>query len=101
MPLYRRLPKRGFNSIKINKIAKINLDKIQNLITSKKIKPEETINLNLLIKNKLINKKFTKIKILGKGELKTNIKIEADYISKQAMKKIEKNGNPITLKNKK
>ncbi len=101
MPLYRRLPKRGFNSIKINKIAKINLDKIQSLISKNKIKPEETINLNLLIKNKLINKKFKKIKILGKGELKSNIKIEADFISKQAMKKIEKNGNSITLKNKK
>ncbi len=101
MPLYRRLPKRGFNSIKINKIAKINLDKIQSLISKNKIKPEETINLNLLIKNKLINKKYKKIKILGKGELKSNIKIEADFISKQAMKKIEKNGNSITLKNKK
>ena len=101
MPLYRRLPKRGFNSIKINKIAKINLDKIQSLINNNKIKSEETINLRNLIKNKIINKKFTKIKILGKGEIKTKINIEADFISKQAMEKIEKNGNSITLKNKK
>ena len=100
MPLYRRLPKRGFNPIRKHKIAKLNLDKIQNFIDKKKINSEDLLNLNLLIKNKLINKRYSKFKILGNGDLKSKINIEADFISKSAKEKIEKNGNSITLKNK-
>ena len=100
MPLYRRLPKRGFNQLRKYKIAKINLEKIQSLIDKEKINKNETINLNLLIKNKLISKSYKKIKFLGSGDIKNKLKIETDYISKIAKDKLEKFGCTITLKNK-
>ena len=98
MPLYRRLPKRGFNSFgKIN-IAIMNLEKIQSYIDEKTIKASDTINIELLKKLKLINKNSQKLKILGTGELKEKINIEADLISKSAQVKLEKAGGSIQLK---
>ena len=98
MPLYRRLPKRGFNPIKKNKVAKINIEKIQTLIEKKIIKSEEKINLNNLIKKNILNKKYKKIKILGMGEIKTPIDVEANFLSKSAKEKIEKSGGKISIK---
>ena len=98
MPLYRRLPKRGFNPIKKNKVAKINIEKIQTLIEKKIIKSEEKINLNNLIKKNILNKKYKKIKILGMGEIKTPIDVEANFLSKSAKEKIEKSGGKILIK---
>ena len=92
MPLYRRLPKRGFNSIRKINVARINLDKIQSFIDQKKINPNDKINSELLKKLKIINKNSQKLKILGNGEIKVKINIEADLISKSAMKKLEKVG---------
>ena len=100
MPLYRRLPKRGFNQPSNIKIAKINLDKIQYFIEKKIINPETKIDLNLLKKFKIIRKNFNKFKILGNGEIKSKLSIETDFISKPAKEKIEKLGGKITLKNK-
>ena len=100
MPLYRRLPKRGFNPIKKTKVAIINLDKIQNLIETKKINKDEQINIDLLKKTKTINKSFNKIKILGTGEIKDKINLNADFISKSAREKLEKVGGTISLKQK-
>ena len=98
MPLYRRLPKRGFNSFgKIN-IAIMNLEKIQNFIDQKTIKSTDTINAELLKKLKLINKNSQKLKILGTGEIKEKVSIEADLISKSALKKLEKAGGTVQLK---
>ena len=98
MPLYRRLPKRGFNPIKKNFIAKINIEKIQTLIEKKIIKNDEKINLDSLIKKNILNKKYKKIKILGMGEIKTQLDIEADFISKSAKEKIEKIGGKLSIK---
>tara|TARA_Y100000590_G_scaffold438813_1_gene562066 strand:- start:225 stop:680 length:456 start_codon:yes stop_codon:yes gene_type:complete len=98
MPLYRRLPKRGFNSINKINVAKINLDKIQSFIDQKKINPKDKINSELLKKLKIINKNCQKLKILGNGEIKIKIDIEADLISKSAMKKLEKVGGLIQIK---
>ena len=98
MPLYRRLPKRGFNPISKNQIAIINLKKIQSFIDKKNIKPSEILNSELLKKLKLINKNSKKLKILGTGEIKEKINIEADLISKSALKKLEKIGGSIQLK---
>ena len=98
MPLYRRLPKRGFNPIKSKEVAKLNLGKIQSLIDNKKIKTGEKINLDLLKKLKLINKKSTKIKILGSGELKTKIDFEVNFISKSVKAKLDKLDSSIKLK---
>ena len=99
MPLYRRLPKRGFNPINKNKIAKINLDQLQNFVNNKKIDPQNQINLESLKKNKLINKSFLKYKILANGNLTSKINIEADYSSVAAKDKIEKIGGVLKIKN--
>tara|TARA_B100001121_G_C18524517_1_gene542923 strand:- start:137 stop:595 length:459 start_codon:yes stop_codon:yes gene_type:complete len=98
MPLYRRLPKRGFNSIKKENIAILNLDKIQSYIDKKSLKTGDTLNSNLLKKLKLINKKSKKLKILGSGEIKDKINVEADLASKSAVEKLEKIGGSIQLK---
>ena len=98
MPLYRRLPKRGFNPLKKQKIAKLNLDKIQNLIDNKKINQDTSIDLEVLKKSKIINKSSNKIKILGKGEIKTKINLNVDFVSKSAKEKLEKIGAIISLK---
>ena len=98
MPLYRRLPKRGFNPITKENIAILNLDKIQSYIEKKSIKSSETINSDTLKKLKLINKNSTKLKILGTGEIKEKINIEANLASKSAVQKVEKNGGSIQLK---
>ena len=99
MPLFRRLPKRGFNIFKKKNVAILNLEKIQNLINKKKILPSEKLNLKQLIEKKVVNKSFQKLKILGIGELKEKIEVEIDYISKGAREKLEKNGSSITLRN--
>tara|TARA_Y100000590_G_scaffold438778_1_gene561976 strand:+ start:1780 stop:2238 length:459 start_codon:yes stop_codon:yes gene_type:complete len=99
MPLYRRLPKRGFKTINKTKIAKINLEKLQNLIDKKIIKNDEKININTLKKIKILNNSYSKIKILGKGEVKVKVEIEADFCSKSAKEKIEKISGKIILKN--
>ena len=97
MPLYRRLPKRGFKSYKKNNVAILNLSKIQNLIDGNKYDIKNSINLKLLIEKKLINKKFKKLKILGSGEIKNNIEIVAHFASKHALTKIEKAGGKISI----
>jgi len=99
MPLYRRLPKRGFNPVNKNDIAVINLGDLQNLIDSKKIKAEEKININTFKKSKLFRKSINKFKVLSNGNFKSKIDIEADYSSKMAKEKIEKAGGQITVKN--
>jgi len=98
MPLYRRLPKRGFNPISKENIAILNLEKIQFYIDKKNINPSEVLNSDLLKKLKLINKNSVKLKILGTGELKDKINIEADLASKSAIEKLEKIGGSIQLK---
>ena len=98
MPLYRRLPKRGFNPISKQNIAIMNLEKIQSYINEKTINPSDIINMELLKKLKLINKNSKKLKILGSGEIKDKINIEADLASKSAIEKLEKVGGSIQLK---
>ena len=100
MPLYRRLPKRGFNSVNKVKIAKINLEKIQSFIEQKTINVNDIINTNLLKKLKIINKNSQKLKILGTGEIKEKIIIEADSISKSAKEKLENIGGSVQIKKK-
>ena len=99
MPLYRRLPKRGFNPIKKNKIATLNIQKIQKFIDTKKIKSTEKIDINLLRKLKLVNKKTQKIKLLGSGDLKDKIILEVDLASKSVKDKLSKNGSTVKIKN--
>ncbi len=100
MPLYRRLPKRGFNPLKKEKIAILNLDKIQKFIENKKISQDSKIDIETLKKANIVNKSFNKIKILGSGDIKNKINLNVDFISESAKKKLEKVGGTITLKQK-
>tara|TARA_X000000950_G_C13532067_1_gene504039 strand:+ start:98 stop:550 length:453 start_codon:yes stop_codon:yes gene_type:complete len=97
MPLYRRLPKRGFKSLNKNSTAILNLSKIQNIIDKAENNIKNTLDLKILKEKNLINKKFLKLKILGSGEIKNNIEISAHFVSKQALSKIEKAGGKISI----
>ncbi len=98
MPLYRRLPKRGFKSLnKKTNTAILNLSKIQNIIDKSKNNIKNTLDLKILKEKKLVNKKFLKLKILGTGEIKKNIEIFAHFASKQASSKIEKAGGKLSI----
>ena len=97
MPLYRRLPKRGFKKIKNTKIALINLSRIQEIFNKKKISLSTKINLPNLQKSKLINNKYKKLKLLGFGEIKEKFDFEVNFVSKSAKDKIEKSGGKVTL----
>ena len=97
MPLYRRLPKRGFNSISSEKVAILNLEKIQSHINKKTINSSDLLNKDLLKKLKIINKNTTKLKILGTGEIKDKVNIQANLASKSAIEKLEKIGGSIQL----
>jgi len=101
MPLYRRLPKRGFNPIKKEKIAILNLEKIQSLIDMKKIGPDTVIDLDSLKKINILNKSINKLKILGSGEIKFKVNLKVDFASKSAKQKIENIGGNISLTTKK
>ena len=99
MPLYRRLPKRGFNPINKKDVGVINLGDLQKLIDAKKISADAKININTLKKSKVFRKSINKFKVLSNGEFNLKIDIEADYSSKTAKDKIEKAGGQITVKN--
>ena len=97
MPLYRRLPKRGFKTLKNKNTAILNLSKLQSMIDKNKNKLSNNIDLKILKDKKLINKKFTKLKILGSGDIKSNIEIKANFASKQALQKVEKSGGKLNI----
>ena len=97
MPLYRRLPKRGFKSLNKNITAILNLSKIQNILDKPKNDIKNILDLKILKEKKLVNKKYKKLKILGSGEIKKNLEISAHFASKQALLKIEKAGGKISI----
>ena len=97
MPLYRRLPKRGFKTLHKNQIKSLNLSVIEKLYKLKKIDLSSMINLKLLQEKKIIRKKYSKLKILGEGEIKNKYTISADFFSKQAKEKIEKAGGKFNI----
>tara|TARA_Y100001970_G_scaffold52715_1_gene66711 strand:+ start:891 stop:1343 length:453 start_codon:yes stop_codon:yes gene_type:complete len=97
MPLYRRLPKRGFKSFFKKDTAIINLAKLQENHDKKKINIEEHVDLKILKEKKIINKNFAKLKILGFGEIKNKINLSTNFISKQAKAKIEKVGGKLNI----
>ena len=97
MPLYRRLPKRGFKSLSKKNMAILNLSKIQNIYEKNKNEFKSSLDLKSLKERKIINKKYLKLKILGTGELKTKIDITAHFASKQAQEKITKAGGKLNI----
>ena len=100
MPLYRRLPKRGFNPLKKTKVGKINLGQIQSFIQKKSINNKDKINLDLLKKLNIVNKRIGTLKILGSGEIKEKISVEANFFSKSAKDKLEKVGATVEISKK-
>ena len=100
MPLYRRLPKRGFNAIHKKEIGLLNLSEIQSFIESKRIKPTDKIDLALLKKLNIVKKKYKKLKVLGNGDVKEKLEIEVNYLSNSAKTKLEKLGSNIKIINK-
>ncbi len=97
MPLYRRLPKRGFKSLNKKNMAILNLSKIQNIYEKNKGEFKSSLDLKSLKEKKIVNKKYLKLKILGTGELKTKIDITAHFASKQAQEKITKAGGKLNI----
>ena len=97
MPLYRRLPKRGFKTLRKKNMVILNLNKIQNIYEKNKNILKLPIDLKSLKDKKLINKKYLKLKILGTGELKMKIDITAHFASKQAQDKITKAGGKLNI----
>ncbi len=97
MPLFRRLPKRGFKSLAKNNIAILNLSKIQKILEKSSNNIKNNIDLKTLKEKRIINNKYLKLKILGSGEIKNSIQISAHFASKQALEKIEKAGGKISI----
>ena len=97
MPLFRRLPKRGFKSLKKMNTAILNLSSLQSFFDKKKISLSSNLDLKTLQNKKIISKKYDKLKILGKGEIKNKINLSVNFVSKQAKDKIEKVGGKLTL----
>ncbi len=97
MPLYRRLPKRGFKTLTNKSVAILNLSRIQSIFDKKEHSLNNNLDLKILKEKKIINKKYSKLKILGNGEIKKNIEVTAHYASKQALEKIEKAGGKLNI----
>ena len=99
MPLYRRLPIRGFNNFNFKKnFVTINLTQLQNMIDNKKLKKSETITLSVLQQAGFTKKTFDGLKVLGSGEVTDKISIDVQGISKSAQDKIEKAGGKVNVK---
>ena len=96
MPLYRRLPKRGFNNIFSKKIQTINFNQISNIIKKYNLKPNE-IKENYIFEKKILNKSKGSVKLLNVGELTSAINIEVSFASKKAIEKVKKLGGSVIL----
>ena len=96
MPLYRRLPKRGFNNIFSKKIQTINFNQISNIIKKYNLKPND-IKENYIFEKKILNKSKGSLKLLNVGELSSPIKIEVSFASKKAIEKVEKLGGSVVI----
>ena len=98
MPLYQRLPKRGFNSRNNRKnFDQVNLGSIQKLVDTKKIKVSDLIDTKLLRNVGLINKNTVYVKLLAKGALSAKLKIEITSASGKAKKLVEDCGGSLTI----
>jgi len=96
MPLYRRLPKRGFKNPFAKKIQSINFNHIKNIIEKYKINPTD-IKESLLFEKKIFNRSKGDLKLLDVGQISSTYNIEVSYASKKAIEKVEKNGGKVNL----
>lgn len=97
MPLYRRLPKRGFTNIFAKRFAEINLDRLQIAIENGKIDPAKLIDSKVLIEAGLVRRAWDGIRLLGKGEIKAKVSLEVAGATKTAIEAIQKAGGSIQV----
>ncbi len=97
MPVYRRLPKRGFNNIFRKEFAPLNLDRLQAAIDAGRLDPKKTVDLPALRAAGLIGKRKDGVRLLARGELKAAITLEIDSASKAAAEALEKAGGKLVL----
>ena len=97
MPLYRRLPKRGFNRPFANSYNAVSLGRIQTAIDAKKLDANETVNAEALVKAGVIRRVKDGVRLLGSGELKAKVAFDIAHASKTAIAAVEKAGGSVKL----
>jgi len=97
MPLYRRLPKRGFDNPFSKDFNAVSLGRIQTAVDAKKLDAKETVNAEALIKAGVIRRAKDGVRILSGGELKAKLSFDVAGASKAAVEKIEKAGGSVKL----
>lgn len=97
MPLYRRLPKRGFSKPNRKEFAVINLGNLQKFIDAGKIDAGSEVTEELLVSSGLVRRRLDGVRLLGKGEIKTAVRIAVTGASKSAVEAVEKAGGSVTV----
>lgn len=97
MPLHRRLPKRGFNNIFRVEYAEINLDRLQDAIDAKKLDTGSVVNVEALVKAGVLRRAKGGLRLLGRGELRAKLNIEAHGATKSAIEAVEKAGGSVKI----
>lgn len=97
MPIYRRLPKRGFNKPNAVRYNEINLRQVQAAFDAKKLDPNQPVTLQALVDAGVISRGYAGIRLLGEGELKVKAGFEVHHASKGAQAAVEKAGGSIKL----
>ena len=97
MPLHRRLPKRGFNNIFALDLVEINLDRVQDAITSGKLDAKGVVNAEALVKAGTLRRARDGVRLLGRGEIKTKVAFEVHGASKSAIAAVEKAGGSVKI----
>ena len=97
MPMHRRLPKRGFDNIFRLDFAEINLDRLQEAIDNKLVNASETVTVETLVKAGVLRRAKDGLRLLGRGEIKTKLTIEAHGASKSAIAAVEKAGGSVKI----
>jgi len=100
MPLYQRLPKRGFNSRVKNNYAEVNLSKLQQFIDAKKLDIKGTITEDALVKAGVVRRVKDGVRLLGKGELTAKVTLNITGATQSATEAVEKAGGSIDIINK-
>ncbi|MGB3538088.1 MAG: 50S ribosomal protein L15 [Mesorhizobium sp.] len=97
MPLYRRLPKRGFNNIFAKSFATVSLGRVQAAIDAKKLDAKETVTVETLVKAGVLRRAKDGVRVLSDGDLKAKLSFDVAGASKAAIEKIEKAGGSVKL----
>jgi large subunit ribosomal protein L15 len=97
MPIYRRLPKRGFNKPFRARFNEVNLGRIQLAVDGKRLDPDQPVTPEALLAAGVITRAFDGVRLLGKGELKAKLSFVVHHASKSAVAAVEKLGGTVAL----